>query len=72
MKDLDHIDSDTRKRIGEKIREYAAEPLKHARKLTHTRIGSYRFRAGDFRVIFDIDGSTLVILRIGHRKNVYR
>ncbi|MBU7028007.1 MAG: type II toxin-antitoxin system RelE/ParE family toxin [Theionarchaea archaeon] len=33
---------------------------------------SYRFRIGDCRVIFDIDGKTLVILRIGHRKRIYR
>jgi len=33
----------------------------------------YRFRVGDYRVIFDIDNGRLniFILQIGHRKNVY-
>ncbi|WP_457554830.1 type II toxin-antitoxin system RelE family toxin [Candidatus Pyrohabitans sp.] len=27
---------------------------------------------GDYRVIFDVDGDNIVILRIGHRKSIYR
>lgn len=36
-------------------------------------IQGYRFRVGDYRIIFDIDNKKLVILvlYIGHRKNVY-
>ncbi|MBC8526038.1 MAG: type II toxin-antitoxin system RelE/ParE family toxin [Candidatus Cloacimonetes bacterium] len=36
------------------------------------KLGSYRFRIGNYRVIFDIDEDKLVILRVGHRKNIYR
>jgi len=34
----------------------------------------YRLRVGEYRVIMDIDGSRLLILviKIGHRKNIYR
>jgi mRNA interferase RelE/StbE len=28
-------------------------------------------RIGDYRVIFDIDGENIVILRIGHRRDIY-
>ena len=33
----------------------------------------YRFRVGDYRVIFDMEKDKLVILilKIGHRKNIY-
>ena len=33
----------------------------------------YRFRVGDYRVIFDIDKNELkiLVLKIGHRENVY-
>ena len=31
---------------------------------------SYRFRIGDYRVVFDIDDNNVVILRIGHRKSI--
>jgi len=33
----------------------------------------YRFRVGDYRVIFDMEKDKLIILilQIGHRKNIY-
>ncbi len=33
----------------------------------------YRFRVGDYRVIFDIEQEKLriLVLQIGHRKNIY-
>ncbi len=71
LKDLDVIEKQERSRIIKKLKEYANEPLKHARKLTIPKIGTYRFRIGDYRVIFDIDGENIVILRIGHRKSIY-
>lgn len=36
------------------------------------RLGTYRFRIGDYRIIFDIEGEEIVILRIGHRREIYR
>ena len=72
LKDLESIDKKTQNRIATKLKEYAQEPLKHARKLINPDIGTYRFRIGDYRVIFDVDGETIVILRVGHRQNIYR
>jgi mRNA interferase RelE/StbE len=36
-------------------------------------MAGYRFRVGDYRVIFDIEQEKLhiLVLKIGHRKNVY-
>jgi mRNA interferase RelE/StbE len=31
----------------------------------------YRLRMGDYRILFDIEGDTIVIQKIGHRKDVY-
>ncbi|KYK35320.1 MAG: type II toxin-antitoxin system RelE/ParE family toxin [Theionarchaea archaeon] len=72
LKDLESIDKKTQNRIATKLKEYAQEPLKHARKLINPDIGTYRFRIGDYRVIFDAADETIVILRIGHRQNIYR
>jgi len=35
-------------------------------------LGTYRFRIGDYRVIFDIEGKDIVALRVGHRRDIYR
>lgn len=72
LKDLESIDKKTKNRIVAKLKEYAKEPLKHARKLISPRIGTYRFRIGNYRIIFDINGKNIVILRIGHRKSIYK
>ena len=29
-------------------------------------------RIGDYRVIFDIEGNDIVVLRAGHRKEIYK
>lgn len=72
LKDLENIDKKTQGRIAEKLKEFSEEPLKHSRKLINSELGSYRFRIGDYRVIFDIDEDNIVILRIGHRRNIYK
>jgi mRNA interferase RelE/StbE len=72
VKDLKNINKTTKKRIGAKLQDFSEEPLKYARKLSDPRIGSYRFKIGDYRIIFDIDDDNIVILRIGHRKNIYK
>jgi mRNA interferase RelE/StbE len=72
LKDLNNIEKGIQNRILSKLREYEEDPLKNARKLTNPKIGTYRFRIGDYRIIFDIDGENIVILRIGHRKDIYK
>ncbi len=72
VKDIESLEPSVKKRIGEKLKEYAEDPFSHARKLSDRRLGTFRFRIGDYRVIFDIDGDTIVVLRVGHRRKIYR
>ncbi len=72
LKDLEKINKETQIRIAKKLKEYAENPFKHARKLISQEIGMYRFKIGDYRIIFDIDGENIIILRIGHRKSIYK
>jgi mRNA interferase RelE/StbE len=46
--------------------------LKFARKLADPKIGSYRFQIGEYRAVFDVEGEEVVVLRIGHRRDIYR
>lgn len=34
--------------------------------------GLRKMRAGDYRVVFTISDSDIVVLRIGHRKEIYK
>jgi len=72
LKDLQKLPEDIKKRIIEKLKTYSVSPFDYATKLKSSEIGSYRFHIGDYRVIFDVDGINLVVLRVGHRKEIYR
>lgn len=72
VRDIENLDENVKQRIGKTIIRYKENPLKYAEKLTDFTLGTYRFRIGDYRVIFDIEGRDVIILRIGHRKEIYR
>ena len=72
MKDLEALEKQVRIRIIKKLKEYASKPMRDMRKLESPKIGTYRFRVGEYRVVFDVDGENLVVLRAGHRKTIYR
>jgi len=75
--DLHRLEAETATRIIEKIKFYSLQlnPLSYAKRLTEPVLGQYRFRIGDYRAIFDVDGKgriqILMILRIKHRKDIY-
>jgi mRNA interferase RelE/StbE len=71
-KDIKKLDAAVRKRVGKALLQYKSDPMKYAEKLTDPSLGTYRFRIGDYRVAFDIAGSELVVLRVGHRREIYR
>lgn len=76
--DLRKIDSKASKRILEKIEKICLEPdvLKHARKLEGELDGFYRFRVGDYRVVFLYfkikNQETVLVHKIKHRKEAYK
>jgi mRNA interferase RelE/StbE len=72
LRDIKKIDREIAKFILGKLEEYSHNPFQHAKKLTDPKLGTYKFRVGDYRIIFDIDGSDLIVLRVGHRKDIYR
>ncbi|MCM8826484.1 MAG: type II toxin-antitoxin system RelE/ParE family toxin [Candidatus Omnitrophica bacterium] len=43
----------------------AGEPLRHSLK------GHRKLRVGDYRIIYRIQSDKIIILKIGHRKEVY-
>jgi len=74
LKQLKKLDKKTQFRIIEKL-DYisnAPNPLIYADSLIDSRLGDYRVRIGDYRVIFDLEVETLVILKIGHRRDIYK
>ncbi|MBU4286947.1 MAG: type II toxin-antitoxin system RelE/ParE family toxin [Proteobacteria bacterium] len=71
-RDIRGLGENVKKRIGKALKRYEEKPLKYASKLTDPALGTYRFRIGDYRVIFDMEAEEIVVLRVGHRKDIYR
>jgi len=72
VRDISKLNPSARERLRETLEKYVETPLNYARKMVDPRLGTYRFRIGDYRVIFDIEGEELIILRLGHRREIYR
>jgi len=51
-----------------------ADPRKQGKGLTSNRSGEWRYRIGNYRLIADINDETVTILmlEIGHRKDIYK
>ena len=72
MKDISRLQPGVKERIGDALTRYSKDPLGYARRMVDPSLGSYRFRVGDYRVIFDLEGDEIIVLRVGHRKEIYR
>ena len=71
-KDLKGIDKTRLKRIINSIEKKLIQNPKAGKMLTGEFKGLYRIRIGDYRVIYSILESEVLILRIAHRKDVYK
>ncbi len=59
------------RRLIREVDELKENPFsKDIKKLTNTPW--YRLRIGDYRVIFGVEKDNIKILRVGHRKNIYK
>ena len=72
VRDIKKLDRLTKKRLAGKLKELEKAPLRSAKRLVHSKLGQYRVRLGDHRVIFDLRKGRIVVLRVGHRREIYR
>ncbi len=48
-----------------------SEPFLSGEPLRQSLKGHRKLRVGDYRVIYRVEGGKIVVLKIGHRKDVY-
>lgn len=75
VKDLRKLPRSIQKRIKTKLSFYLGQQdaLAYAIPLVgNGKSGQYRFRVGEYRVVFDKEDNSLVVLYVEHRKEVYR
>ena len=73
-KDLKPLPKKVRARALDVVENILATDPYQGKPLTGTYKGLYRFRVGDYRIVYSIESDKLVIfvLRIRHRTDAYR
>lgn len=74
LKDLRSLPKEDRERAMDRISAFAGEPTSPQHDVIHLvgQSKGYRLRVGDWRVVFNVDNEVIEVLRIGHRREVYR
>ena len=74
QRQLRKLDPQARRRVQGTIDLLAENPRPPAAKLLMNSEGAWRVRIGDYRVVYDIEDSRLIILilSVAHRREVYR
>ena len=72
-KELDALQENVRERLLKRLRALEGNPRPVGSKKLQGQ-ESYRLRAGDYRVLYLVDDKTriVVVLAVGHRREVYR
>jgi mRNA interferase RelE/StbE len=74
IEDLKNLDKQTAKGIFERVKTYLSQdPISLGRPLKRIFKGLFRYPFGDYGIIYALDRKekNILILRIGHRKNIY-
>ena len=74
LRQLEKLPRDMQERITNKLTYYSQtdNPLFFAERLTHFSLGQYRYRVGDYRIIFDLVEQVILVIAIGHRSEIYK
>lgn len=74
LEDLKKLDRFQAKRIVQKVQDHLSQaPESLGKPLSASFAKLYRYRVGDYRVIYAIEQEvvTVRVIRVGHRKSVY-
>lgn len=71
QKQLEDIPANDRIRLTARIDAYAADQQAGDVIKMQGTDNTYRLRSGNYRAIFEIEGDTMFVIRVGHRKSIY-
>lgn len=74
LEQLSKLPKGVQRRILGKLKFFVStnKPLQFAHFIKDKKLGGYRFRIGDYRAVFDANDGEIEILKIGHRKDIYK
>ncbi len=74
VKSIQKLTPQIKKRLKIKLEFFINQddPLIYAKALTKPADAQYRFRVGNYRVLFDVEGDKIIVLLVQHRRDVYK
>jgi mRNA interferase RelE/StbE len=74
IRELKALERAIQRRIATHIDLLAVAPFPPGSKKLQGEPNLYRIRVGDYRILYRVDGKrvTILIVKIGHRRDVYR
>lgn len=71
-KDFKKIDKQTRSRVFNQLTRALSKNPKQGKKLKGPFKGLYSYRVGNYRVVYTFILKGVLVLRVSHRKEVYK
>jgi mRNA interferase RelE/StbE len=74
VKEIQKLPPQIKKRLKLKLEwfAYQKDPREFSKPLTKPADAQYRFRVGNYRILFDVEDRTIIILYVQHRRDIYR
>ncbi len=70
--DIKGIPRNLKNRIRNSIeKRLLIDPIRAGRPLRQSLVGHRKMRVGDYRIIYRVELDAIIVLKIGHRKDVY-
>jgi mRNA interferase RelE/StbE len=70
QRDFHRLSPDVARRIARKLESLRTDLGGDVKRLVSYSIG-YRLRVGDWRVLFDVEGNSIVVRAVRHRSEAY-
>ena len=72
LQELEKLGRDAQRKIIRAIEQRLTQaPEIYGKPLRYSLKGLWALRAGDYRIIYNIEKEEILVLRIGHRREVY-
>jgi mRNA interferase RelE/StbE len=72
QRDLKKVSKAEARRVLDQIEEELSQNVEVYPMLKGRFAGLRKYRVGDYRVLYALLGNEVIVLRIGHRKDVYK
>lgn len=74
LRDFSALPPKDRERLAKRIDALASDPRPHGAKKLEGLEGLYRLRVGAYRVLYTVEDDviTVTVVRVGHRRDIYR